>query len=568
MKILIATVYSDKLILFDAALKRLGHHELVATNNSFDAIHKTRLEKPDIVVLDISLEDGNGVDYAQQIREIYLGDWIPILFIINADSKLIKKSILAGGDDYLLNPLDEVVVFAKLKLMHSLYELRFKNAECMRKFNILSAMDPLTGVQNRIQFDKSLNEKIMQAQVHNSKFAVLSVDIDHFKMINDNLGHEIGDLLLKSVATRIKKCLGIDDFIARIGSDEFSIILNEIDHTEIAEIVAQKIITGLIAAHNLANEEVHVTCSIGIACYPVDGENPNTLMQNAEIAMSHAKELGRNNYQLFAQDLYEKRKNTVNLEEALKFAVDRDELFLTYQPIYDLANNQVVGMEALLSWQHPNLGLISPNIFIPIAEENGLIDSIGKWTFRSAFAQGAKWYLAGYHDFKLAINISPRHLLQKSLPTLFTEILAKTQIPPHLLEFELTESASITTDLGASVLNEIHELGIGLSLDDFGTGYSSYIRLKHLPINTIKIDKIFIDNLTSNTKDAMIVKSMIALGKNLGIDIIAEGIETAKQAEILLEYGCPKGQGFYLSKPLSVAQMTEILNQQLIAKKS
>jgi EAL domain-containing protein (putative c-di-GMP-specific phosphodiesterase class I) len=241
----------------------------------------------------------------------------------------------------------------------------------------------------------------------------------------------------------------------------------------------------------------------------------------------------------------------------------------TYQPIYDLQNNEVVGMEALLSWQHPNLGLISPSLFIPIAEENGLIDSIGKWTFRSAFAQGAKWYLAGYHDFKLAINISPRHLLQKSLPGLFMEIISKTQVPPHILEFELTETASMTqTKLAESVLEDIHKLGIGLSLDDFGTGYSSFIRLKHLPINTIKIDKAFIDNLTTNPKDAMIVKSMIALGKNLGIDIIAEGIETAKQAEILIEYGCPKGQGFYLSKPLNVTQMTAILKQQHDAKKS
>ncbi len=452
--------------------------------------------------------------------------------------------------------------------MLNLYELRLKNEENMRKFGVLSAMDSLTGVQNRTEFDKSITAKINDARSQDAKFAVLSLDIDHFKMINDNLGHHIGDLLLKSVATRIKKCLGMDDFIARIGSDEFSIILGEIDHPEAAEKVAQKIINGLMTPHNLANEEVHMTCSIGIACYPVDGENPKTLMQNAEIAMSHAKELGRNNYQLFAQELYEKRKNTVNLEEALKFAVDREELFLTYQPIYDLQTHHVVGMEALLSWQHPSLGLISPNIFIPIAEENGLIDSIGKWTFRSAFAQGAKWYLAGYHQFKLAINISPRHLLQKNLPALFTEIIIKTQVPPHILEFELTENASITSSQAENVLADIHLLGIGLSLDDFGTGYSSYIRLKQLPINTIKIDKVFIDNLTSNTKDAMIVKSMITLGKNLGIDVIAEGIETAKQAEILIEYGCPKGQGFYLSKPLSVAQMTEILQQQHTTKKS
>jgi diguanylate cyclase (GGDEF)-like protein len=569
MKILVATNDSDKLILFNSALKKLGQSELVTVSSSHDAIHKSRVEKPDLIILDISLDENHINEAAQQIREIYLGEWLPILFIANFESEIIKRIIFAGGDDYIINPLDETVILAKLKIMKKLHDMHLKNEENTRKFQMLSALDTLTGVQNRTQFDKAIHEKINQATAHNTMFAVLSLDIDHFKIVNDNLGHHIGDLLLKSVAMRIKKCLGMDDFIARIGSDEFTIILGEIEQFEVAEKVAQKIINSLMLPHTLVNDEVHITCSIGIACYPVDGENPLTLMQNAEIAMSYAKELGRNNFQPFAQELYEKRKNTVNLEDALKFAVDREELFLTYQPIYDLQNNEVVGMEALLSWQHPNLGLISPSLFIPIAEENGLIDSIGKWTFRSAFAQGAKWYLAGYHDFKLAINISPRHLLQKSLPGLFMEIISKTQVPPHILEFELTETASMTqTKLAESVLEDIHKLGIGLSLDDFGTGYSSFIRLKHLPINTIKIDKAFIDNLTTNPKDAMIVKSMIALGKNLGIDIIAEGIETAKQAEILIEYGCPKGQGFYLSKPLNVTQMTAILKQQHDAKKS
>jgi diguanylate cyclase (GGDEF)-like protein len=568
MKILVATNDSDKLIMFEAALKKIGHSELISATNFFDAVHKSRLEKPDLVILDLSKDEKNGTESAKQIREIYLGDWIPIIFIVNFDADQIRKIIRAGGDDYLINPLDDTVVSSKLDLMHKLYELRLKNEDCMRKFTVLSATDSLTGVLNRTQFDKSLQEKITHAQLHNLKFAVLSLDIDHFKMVNDNLGHHIGDLLLNSVATRIKKCLGMDDVVARIGSDEFSIILGEIDVVENAEKVAQRIINGLMSSHTLANEEVHITCSIGIACYPVDGENPKTLIQNAEIAMSYAKELGRNNYQLFAQELYEKRKNTVNLEEALKFAVDREELFLTYQPIYDLHTRQVVGMEALVSWQHPYLGLISPNIFIPIAEENGLIDSIGKWTFRNAFAQGAKWYLAGFQDFKLAVNISARHILQKNLPALFKEIINKTQIPPHILEFELTESANMPPKIAEEVLGEIHALGIGLSLDDFGTGYSSYIRLKYLPVSTIKIDKIFIDNLTSSIKDAMIVKSMIDLGKNLGLDVIAEGIETVMQAEILMEFGCPKGQGFYLSKPLTATQMTEVLQQQHNSKKS
>jgi diguanylate cyclase (GGDEF)-like protein len=566
MKILVAGNDKDTLALLETILKKLGH-EVLSANNTLDTIQKFRLENPDLVILD-SNKNNEEVECADRLRDIYLGDWLPIIFIISSENEASKKAILAGSDDYILKPFNEGRVIAKLKLMQKIHEMGLRINEDNRKFKILSAMDILTGVFNRGQFDKFIQEKITQASINNTRFALLSVDLDHFKVINDNLGHHIGDLLLKNVAKRIKQCLGIDDFMARMGSDEFIVILGEIENCDAAERVAQKILVALLPPHNLLNEDVHISCSIGISCYPVDGTTPEILIQNADIAMSYAKELGRNNYQLFLQELYEKRKNQVNLEDALKFAVDREELFLNYQPIYDLTTRQVVGMEALVCWQHPRLGLISPNIFIPLAEENGLIDSIGKWTFRSAFAQGAKWYLAGYHDFKLAINISPRHMLQKSLPGLFMELLNKTQVPPQVLEFELTETATISqTALAQSIIQDIHELGIGLSLDDFGTGHSSYIRLKRLPINTIKIDRAFIENITMNIKDVMIVKSIIALGKDLGMGIIAEGIETAEQLAILVENGCPQGQGFYLSKPLSVEQMTAILKQQEDAKK-
>ena len=568
MKILVASNDKDLLTQLDAILSKLGY-EILSANNSHDTIQKFRLEKPDLVILDTNSVHNDALDTSRRIREIYLGDWLPIIFITNSDEENINKAILSNGDDYIVKPLNELRVTTKLKILQKIYDMHARIEDHNRKFDVLSAMDILTGVHNRGQFDKYIKLKIAKASSNNTRFALLSVDLDHFKLVNDNLGHQFGDLLLQNVAKIIRHCLGMDDFVARMGSDEFIVILGEIENSDAAERVAQKIVAALAQPHTLLNEDVHVSCSVGISCYPVDGETPEILIQNADIAMAYAKEYGRNNYQLFLQELYEKRKNQVNLEDALKYAVDREELFLTYQPIFDLTTMRVIGMEALVCWQHPKLGLISPNIFIPLAEENGLIDSIGKWTFRSAFAQGAKWYLAGFHDFKLAINLSPRHVMQKNLTGLFAELLAKTQVPPQVLEFELTETANIgQTSLAQTILQEIYELGIGLSLDDFGTGHSSYLRLKRLPINTIKIDRAFIENIATNIKDVMIVKSMVALGKDLGLAIVAEGIETREQLDILIANGCPQGQGFYLGKPLSVDQMTVVLKQQADSKKS
>jgi diguanylate cyclase (GGDEF)-like protein len=562
MKIIVTADTEENANQLASSVKKLGHTAIIAVEES-DVIEKFRFEGPDLILLDINFNGTDGFVCAREIHEIGTNYWIPIVFIGDfSDEVTLKKITEFHGDDYLTKPYTESALLTKIQMMQRILAIQNQLIDTSKKLNALSSIDTLTGVSNRVQFDKLIQEKIAANNQH-AMFAVLSIGLDHFKAINDNLGYHIGDMLLKSVAKRIRTCLRLDDVIARMGGDEFNIILDGIDNFNDPEDIAIKIIQMLTPPHNLSGNEVHISGSIGITIYPTDGTTTETLTQNANLAMSYAKELGRNNFQYFNQELYEKRKQQTNIENALKFAIDREELFLTYQPIYALNTRKMVGMETLVCWQHPKLGLISPNIFIPLAEENGLIDAIGKWIIHKAFAQAAKWYIADYQKFKLSINLSPRHLLQVNLPQLFIDIINKTQVPPEILELELTETAAMTySDFSGKIIQKINDIGIGIALDDFGTGYSSLTHLKNLPIATIKIDKSFVENITTHRHDAMIVKSMINLAKNLGLNVIAEGIESPEQLKLLIANGCTQGQGFYLSKPLTADQITAVLIKQ------
>jgi diguanylate cyclase (GGDEF)-like protein len=569
MKIIVTADTEENANILAASVEHLGHTPLIAADES-DVIEKFRFEGPDLIILDVNINGSNGFDCARKIHGIDSNYWVPIIFFGQfSDAESLATLTEFNGDDYLTKPHTDSALLSKIHIVERILRMQNQLIDTSKKFNALSCIDTLTGVSNRVQFDKFLKEKIIVSQQQHSMFALLSIGLDHFKTINDNLGYEIGDLLLKSVAKRLRTCLRLDDVIARMGGDEFNIILDGIENLNVPEDIALKIIEALIPPHNLAGNEVHISCSIGITIYPADGTSTETLAQNANLALSYAKELGRNNFQYFNLELYEKRKELAIIENALKFAIDREELFLTYQPIYDLSTQKMLGMETLVCWQHPKLGLISPNIFIPLAEENGLIDAIGKWVIHKASAQAAKWYIADYQKFKLTINLSPRHLLQVNLPQLFIDIINETQVPPEILELELTETAAMAySDSSEKIIKKIHGIGIGIALDDFGTGYSSLSHLKNLPIATIKIDKSFIANITTSRHDAMIVKSMINLAKNLGLNVIAEGIENAEQLKLLIANGCPQGQGYYLSKPLTAQQITAVLKKQQDDNKS
>jgi len=562
MKILVADDSKTTRALITESLKRLGH-EVIPASSGHEAVELFQSSRPDLIILDVIMEEMDGFECARRIRALDANNWVPIIFLSGAvDDENIAKGINAGGDDYLTKPFSEITLSAKIKAMQRISDMQHQLFEATQKLSALSSTDALTGVYNRLQFDRTIKEKIYYSNRYNKLLALLFIDLDNFKMINDSLGHYVGDLLLNEFAKRLKSCLRLDDFIARIGGDEFAIILSEIDSPEMAGEVAKKIINVLSMSYHLAGHDLQMSSSIGIACYPSPDTDQENWVQNADIAMYHAKELGRNNFQYFTVDLNEQHKQQVNLEQSLKSALDKQELFLAYQPILNLKAKKMVRMEVLCCWKHPEQGIISPNIFIPLAEELGLIDVIGRWVLQSACNQAKEWFDAGYKNFKMSVNLSPRQLLQKDLPRLIDEMLGRAHIPARLLELELTEtSALIYSHFSEDVLNKIHDIGVGIALDDFGTGYSSLTHLKRLPISTIKIDKLFIQDIIVDSNSAMIVKSVIALGNNLGFDVIAEGIETAEQLQFLIDNNCALGQGFYLYQPLSQIQMTDLLKE-------
>ncbi len=560
VKILVADDSKTNLAIISSSLQRLGH-DVIAVRSGEEAIQAFQKEQPDLIILDVVMEGMSGFECATKLREINLEEWIPIIFLsASVDDDSLVKGINAGGDDYITKPFSEVTLEAKIKAMQRISEMRKKLYNTAQELKVLSSTDTLTGTYNRFQFEKSIKEKLAAADRHGLMLTVMFVDLDHFKSINDTFGHHIGDLLIKEVANRLKKCLRIDDFIARIGGDEFVLILIDKDTMRVSENVAKKILTELSKTFTLDGNTVRISTSIGIACYPHEGTTHDNIVQSADIAMYHAKELGRNNFQYFTAELNQKYRKQISLEHELKFALERNQLFVAYQPIFNLITKKIVGMEALLRWKHNEFGVISPNIFIPIAEETGVITQIGTWALDKICEQGAKWFAMGCQDFRLSVNLSMHQFLQENFIATLKNTLMKSKLPAKFLELELTETSLITyTDHLKNKIKEIHEMGVNISIDDFGTRYSSLSSLRSLPIATLKIDKDFLENIQNDLKNSIIVRSLIALGINLHLNVIAEGIENDEQIQFLILNGCFQGQGFFLSKPLTEDQMGTLL---------
>ncbi len=561
MDILLADDSKTNLALTTAALEKLGH-SVIAVNSGEKAIKAFVQQRPDLIILDVMMEGMSGFECAKQLRLIDSENWIPIIFLsANVDDQSISQGIDAGGDDYLTKPFSEITLAAKIKAMQRISDMRQQLFDTTQKLYLQSSTDSLTGVYNRFQFDRTIKEATSAADRFQFTLALLFVDLDNFKNVNDSFGHHIGDLLLIEVAKRLKLCIRANDFLARIGGDEFAIVINQIENHELAGDIAKKIIDSLSMSYTLESHSVRVGASIGVAYYPQVGTNPNNLVQNADIAMYHAKSLGRNNYQYYSAELYDRYRKKISLEHALKFALERKELSLNYQPIFDLATKKIIGVEALLCWEHPTFGIVSPNIFIPIAEETGLMSSIGNWVFSTACAQAEHWNIKQIKNFKFAINISSRQLLHEEFLPFIINTIKRTHLAPESIVLELTESTvmSYTSGPFVTTIKKLHELGHSIAIDDFGTGYSSLTRLKHLPISTLKIDQSFVQDVVDHPEGGIIVCCLIALGKNLGLNVVAEGVETEKQYEFLIKNNCPQGQGYFLSKPLNTEQMTLFL---------
>lgn len=426
--------------------------------------------------------------------------------------------------------------------------------------------DVLTELGNRNLFNEQLYKAIASAQRYKHEMAILFIDLDRFKNINDTLGHEIGDKFLKSVAKRLHKCLRTADAIARWGGDEFTILLSEISHSRDASVVARRILNSLKKPFQILDYHLYASLSIGIAIYPQDGDNPDTLLKNADIALYRTKEEGGNHYQYYLPSMNHQRPELLQIENYLYDALENNELKLYYQPQIDITKGEVVGMEALIRWQHPQLGKITPDNFIPIAEETGLIIPIGEWVISQACRQGKIWQDLGYDNLSIAVNLSPRQFQQKNFVNVVENILLETGLSARFLEIEVTETMIIQNpDLGKQILSQLSDLGILVTMDDFGTGYSSLSYLKRFPFKKIKIDQSFVRDLKNNQEDLAIISAILILGKGLNLEVVAEGVETEDQLNLLRDLKCEQMQGYFFSKPLKVSEATLFLQQKNIA---
>jgi diguanylate cyclase (GGDEF)-like protein len=430
------------------------------------------------------------------------------------------------------------------------------------RMSYLAQHDDLTELPNRILLNDRLAHAIALARRRKQKLALLFLDLDHFKHINDSLGHATGDRLLQSVASRLLGCIRSSDTASRQGGDEFVILLSQVKHAQDAGISAEKILFALSKPHRIDEHDIHITASIGIVTYPDDGDDVEALMKNADFAMYQAKDSGRSNFQFFQSDLNVTALERQAIESGLRVAIEREEFVLHYQPKVNLAIGAICGVEALIRWRHPLRGLLYPAQFISVAEEFGLIVPIGRWVLREGCRQAKAWQNSGLPPIQIAINVSAVELRAKNFVEGVRAVLKETGLEPRYLELELTETFLMQdAQSTAVVLESLKDMGVQLALDDFGTGYSSLSYMRRFPIDTLKIDQSFVRNLPTDMDDASIVSAVINMGSSLHMQVVAEGIETREQLAMLREQNCPEGQGFYFSHPVAAEGIAPLLGR-------
>jgi diguanylate cyclase (GGDEF)-like protein/PAS domain S-box-containing protein len=433
------------------------------------------------------------------------------------------------------------------------------------KMAYLAQHDSLTELANRVLLKDRLTHSICLAQRHRQKLAVLYLDVDRFKHINDSLGHAIGDRVLQSIAQRLHASVRSSDTVSRYGGDEFVILLAEAAHAQDAMVSAHKILLALAAPHLVEQHVLRITTSIGIAIYPDDGTDADTLLKHADSAMLHAKDGGRDNYQFFRAEMNARALERQSHETGLRHALEQDQFVLYYQPKMALETGKLVGAEALIRWRHPQRGLLAPGCFIPIAERCGYIVPISRWVLREACRQVLSWQHAGLPSMRISINASAMDLRSNDFAAAVGAILEETRLEPHYLELEFTEALLINDpESTAATLQALKAIGVRLALDNFGTGFSSLSYLKRYQLDTLKIDRSFVHELTADGDNAGIVSAVIAMGQRLKLQVVAEGVETREQLDFLRDHACPEGQGFYLGHPVAAADFTQFLDRSAV----
>jgi diguanylate cyclase (GGDEF)-like protein len=482
-----------------------------------------------------------------------------VLPLIANQTRLGTIGLFGRGTDALHPEL--VRLLESLVAQIAQYLLRRKAED---DFKHLATHDPLTGLPNRLLFGQRVSAAIERAERARRGLAVLLIDLDRFKIVNDTLGHGAGDVVLKACAERLARTLRDTDLIARVSGDEFAVMVEPCAQPVAAIAVARKILGAIERPLIIQGQEIVLTGSVGIAVYHEDGRDTETLLKHADIAMFRAKESGRNNYQFYSAQMNPHSLQRLGLETALRRALERGEFTLHYQPKYSLKNDEITGVEALLRWKHAELGMVSPAQFIPIAEETGLIEPIGAWVLKEACVQAARWHDQGLSGVRIAVNLSARQFRNQKLARDIRKCLVESGLDPKLLELELTESLVMQDpEQAAEMLNELKSMGLTLSIDDFGTGYSSLAYLKRFPIDSVKVDRSFVKDIPGDAEDVAIVEAVIALARSLGLRVVAEGVETAEQHEHLKGIGCDEMQGYLKSKPLPADDITRLLQASL-----
>jgi diguanylate cyclase (GGDEF)-like protein len=500
--------------------------------------------------------------------------WIILLYLFvgfylsvhRAIYKLMRSAARISNGDLservFLDTKDELqaVGNAYNKMASSLEKILSERDKQEEHITFLAYHDALTGLPNRILFQDRLGQALALAARNHDLVGVMFLDLDRFKTINDTFGHSVGDMLLQTVAERLKNCLRASDTVTRMGGDEFMLILTGLKDLEQITNLADKLLFALCQPLNMQAMELTVSGSLGISVYPQDGNEQETLIRNADAAMYHAKSLGRNNYQLYDPFMNALAKERLQMEEALRKALLREELILYYQPRQHVLSGQITGIEALIRWEHPELGLLLPAEFIGLAEETGLILEIGEWVLRKACAQNKEWQRLGLNPVRISVNISAMQFQREEFYQNVLRVLMETGLEPSWLELELTESMVMrNAPMTIVKLNQLREIGVRISIDDFGTGFSSLSYLKLFPLDTLKLDSSFIQDVNSNSKDAAITKTVIALARRLNLSVVAEGVETNEQLSFLRSRKCNEMQGFIISKPLTVDDTTIVL---------
>jgi diguanylate cyclase (GGDEF)-like protein len=552
--------------------------DVVEASSGQEAIDMFLSERPDLLFLDVEMPGIDGLEVCRRIRKMPQGEVIPIMIVTGSDDReSIDQGFNAGATQYKTKPVNWTLLGRDVQ-----YMLRASNAFNALKrqedrLRYLAYFDPLTSLPNRRSFNEQLKRILKRSQRRDIHAALLFIDLDHFKRINDSIGHGRGDKLLVEIAKRLTLELREDDAIsymaideevehdgsteiARLGGDEFTVVLSDIQDTSDVERVANRILTELSQPIALQSHNPVVTPSIGIAMYPDDGADPDTLVRNADTAMYAAKAEGRACYRFYNETMNAQAVEHLKLEEELRYAIKHDELELRYQPQVETATGKVLSIEALVRWKHPIRGMVAPNDFIPVAERTGLILEVGDWILQEAARHCAFWDSKNVSDFRICINLSPLQFNHPSLIENVAAFLEESGLVPQRLELELTESA-IMTDAQTNMvkLQQLKDLGLSLAVDDFGTGYSSLSYLKQFPIDTLKIDQSFVADLNSPDGGA-IVDAILALSQTLKLRVIAEGVETEQQMRYLTERKCDLLQGFLFSPPIYPDDVPAMLN--------